>query len=76
MVEIEKTLVLVKPDGVQRGLIGKIISRFEAVGLTIVGLKMVEADKETLDKHYPVDDPQFLKSLGETTLKNSRQAQY
>lgn len=49
---IEKTLVLVKPDGVQRGLVGKITSRFEDVGLKIIGMKMVWADEELVKKHY------------------------
>lgn len=49
---IEKTLVLIKPDGVQRGLIGQIIDRFEKVGLKIVAMKMVWVDKELSRKHY------------------------
>ena len=49
---IEKTLVLIKPDGVQRSLSGEIISRFEKVGLKIVGMKMVWVDKDFAKKHY------------------------
>ncbi|MFA6461844.1 MAG: nucleoside-diphosphate kinase [Candidatus Woesearchaeota archaeon] len=49
---IERTLVLVKPDGVQRGLIGKIITRFEDVGLKIIAMKMVWADETLAAKHY------------------------
>lgn len=49
---IERTLVLIKPDGVQRGLVGEIIKRFENVGLKIVGMKMVWIDKEFAKKHY------------------------
>jgi nucleoside-diphosphate kinase len=49
---IERTLVLVKPDGVQRKLVGEIIARFEKVGLKIVGMKMVWIDKEFSKKHY------------------------
>ena len=49
---IQRTLVLVKPDGVQRGLIGRILNRFEDVGMKIVGLKMKWADKELAKKHY------------------------
>jgi nucleoside-diphosphate kinase len=49
---IEQTLVLVKPDGVRRGLIGEIISRFEKRGLKIVGLKMVKIDSDFSKKHY------------------------
>ncbi|MBU0930331.1 MAG: nucleoside-diphosphate kinase [Nanoarchaeota archaeon] len=49
---IEKTLILLKPDAVQRGLIGEIISRFEKLGLKIVGMKMQHIDKEFAGKHY------------------------
>ncbi|MDD4878820.1 MAG: nucleoside-diphosphate kinase [Candidatus Nanoarchaeia archaeon] len=49
---IERTLVLVKPDGVQRGLIGEIISKFEKRGLKIVGMKMIWIDKDFSKKHY------------------------
>lgn len=53
---MEKTLVLIKPDGVARGLIGEIISRFEKVGLNLVGLKMVLVDEEHALKHYGAND--------------------
>ena len=49
---IERTLVLVKPDGVQRGITGEILKRFENVGLKIVGMKMVWIDEEFASKHY------------------------
>lgn len=49
---IEKTLVLIKPDGVERGLVGEIVHRFERVGLKIVGMKMVHIDAEFARKHY------------------------
>jgi len=49
---VEQTLILIKPDGMQRGLIGEIIKRFEQRGLKIVGLKMVQADKNLAEKHY------------------------
>jgi len=49
---IERTLVLVKPDGVQRGLIGEIIKRFEQRGLKIAGIKMVWVDRDFAKKHY------------------------
>ncbi|NIA03848.1 MAG: nucleoside-diphosphate kinase [Nitrospiraceae bacterium] len=49
---IQRTLVLIKPDGVQRGLIGQIITRFENAGLKIIGMKLVQADKELSKKHY------------------------
>jgi nucleoside-diphosphate kinase len=49
---IEQTLVLVKPDGVKRGLIGEIIKRFEQRGLKIVGLKMTQVNPDFSKKHY------------------------
>ncbi len=49
---MERTFVAIKPDGVQRGIIGKIIERFENAGLKIVGMKMVWVDKEFAQKHY------------------------
>jgi nucleoside-diphosphate kinase len=48
----EKTLILLKPDSIQRGLIGEIISRFEKVGMKIVGMKMVWVNEEFSKKHY------------------------
>ncbi len=63
---IERTLVLIKPDGVKRGLIGKIISRFEDAGLKIVAMKMVWIDKEFAKKHYEAHvDKDFYKFLEE-----------
>ena len=53
---MEKTLVIIKPDGVQRGLVGEIISRFEKVGYKIIAMKMAYADKELAGKHYEADD--------------------
>ena len=49
---IQKTLVLIKPDGVQRALIGKIITRFEDAGLKIVAMKMSWVDKKFAEEHY------------------------
>jgi len=51
-VSIEKTLVLVKPDGVARGLVGEVIARIEAKGYKIVSLRMLQADRALLEKHY------------------------
>lgn len=52
---MEKSLVLLKPDALDRGIIGEIIHRFECVGLKIVGMKMVIASEETAKKHYTED---------------------
>ncbi|MEM3074422.1 MAG: nucleoside-diphosphate kinase [Candidatus Pacearchaeota archaeon] len=49
---IEQTLVLIKPDGIQRGLIGEILKRFEQRGLKIVGIKMVKVSRNLATRHY------------------------
>ncbi|MBD3156388.1 nucleoside-diphosphate kinase [Candidatus Peregrinibacteria bacterium] len=60
----EKTLVLVKPDAIQRGLIGEIVGRFERKGLKLVGIKMMSLDDELLGKHYShLADKDFFPSL-------------
>jgi nucleoside-diphosphate kinase len=51
---MERTLVLVKPDGVQRGLIGEIIGRFERKGLKVVGLRLLDVPREMAERHYAV----------------------
>ncbi len=58
---VQKTLVLIKPDGVSRGLIGDIISRFERVGLKVVAMKMVKIDSEMALKHYGQSEEWFEK---------------
>ena len=50
----ETTLVLVKPDGVQRLLVGRILARFEERGLKLVGLKLVHVDRDLAERHYEV----------------------
>ena len=60
----EKTLVLVKPDAIQRGLIGEIIGRFERKGLKLAGIKMMALDDEILTQHYShLTDKPFFPSL-------------
>lgn len=49
---MERTFVIVKPDGVDRGLIGEVVSRYERKGLRITECKMLRADRATLEKHY------------------------
>jgi nucleoside-diphosphate kinase len=51
-VSTEKTLILVKPDGVARGLVGEVISRIEAKGYAIDSLRMLQADRALLEQHY------------------------
>ena len=61
---MERTLVLVKPDGVQRGLIGRILSRFEDKGLKLVGLKTLTISPELAEQHYaPHKDKPFYEGL-------------
>ena len=61
---MERTLVFVKPDGVQRGLVGEIISRLERKGLKIVALKMLRMDRAMAERHYGIHrDKPFFSSL-------------
>jgi len=61
---VERTLVFVKPDGVQRGLVGEIISRLERKGLKIVALKMLQMDRPMAERHYGIHrDKPFFSSL-------------
>lgn len=62
----ERTLVLIKPDGVQRLLVGKIIGRFEERGFKIVGLKLVAVDRALAERHYAIHrDKPFFRGLVE-----------
>lgn len=67
---MEKTLVLIKPDGVKRGLVGEIIHRFERAGLKPVAMKMVWVDEKLVDKHYPNERDEFIRGMGQKTLDN------
>ncbi|MEZ6017002.1 MAG: nucleoside-diphosphate kinase [Planctomycetota bacterium] len=63
---MERTLVLLKPDAVQRGLVGRILTRFEDKGLALVGMKMRTFPKDHLEKHYAVHKERpFFKGLVE-----------
>ncbi len=64
----EKTLVIIKPDGVQRGLIGEIVKRYEQTGLKILGLKMMVPSSELIEKHYLVD-PDWVIKRGTKTIQ-------
>ena len=64
MADTQRTLLLVKPDGVQRQLVGRVLSRFEDRGLKIVGLKLVWADRALAEQHYAVHrERPFFKGL-------------
>ena len=64
----EKTFVIVKPDGVKRGLTGEVIRRIEQRGLKIVALEMIWATRKEMDRHYPKDKT-WITGLGANTLK-------
>lgn len=64
----EKTCVLIKPDGVKRGLIGEIIRRIEQRGLKVIALSMIWPTKKQIDEHYPKDE-KWIRRLGEKTLE-------
>ncbi len=65
----EQTLVIVKPDGVQRGLIGEVIKRYEACGLKLVALKMLIPTKDQTLKHYSID-PDWAIKTGTKTFES------
>ena len=66
---MEQTVILIKPDGVKRGLAGEIIHRFERMGLKIVAMKMVRPSKEHFYKHYGTDKDSTIQRLGKKTLE-------
>lgn len=63
----EKTFVLIKPDGVRKGLVGEITKRFEQRDLKIVTLEMFHASRKEMDSHYPKDE-KWIRRLGEKTM--------
>lgn len=65
----EKTVILIKPDGVQRGLVGEVISRFEKTGLKIIGLKICSPGRDHVKNHYP-NSKEWLTSLGKKSLSD------
>jgi len=65
----EKTFVIIKPDGVQRTLIGEIICRYEKMGLKLVALKMAIPTAEMAEKHYTLD-PEWLRKVGEKSIES------
>lgn len=63
----EKTFVLIKPDGVRKGLVGEVIKRFEQRDLKIVALEMFHANRREMENHYPKDE-KWIRRLGEKTM--------
>lgn len=66
---IERSLVLLKPDAVYRGISGEILSRFERAGLKIVGAKILHATQDTVKKHYQKDEA-WQKKIGDINIKD------
>ncbi|CAN5451870.1 nucleoside-diphosphate kinase [soil metagenome] len=67
---MERTLIIIKPDAIQRSIVGDIITRYEKVGLKIIGMKMFIPSRDLLNKHYPVDRKEFIEGMGNKTLEN------
>lgn len=67
---IEKTFVMIKPDGVARGLVGKIFQRFEEQGLKLVAARMIKAEVKQALEHYPGDDEDWLYNIGRKSAEN------
>lgn len=65
----ERTLVIIKPDGIQRSLMGEIIKRYERLGLKLVAIKMMVPTKEHIEKHYTLD-PNWRVITGEKTINS------
>jgi len=65
----ERTLVIVKPDGVQRTLVGEIISRYERMGLKLIGLKIMLPTSDMVEEHYTLE-PTWKKSVGEKAIES------
>jgi nucleoside-diphosphate kinase len=66
----ERTFVIIKPDGVQRSLIGEVIKRFERIGLKLIGLKMAVVDNDMARKHYTLD-PEWIRKTGAKAIKGT-----
>ena len=68
----EQTLIVLKPDAIQRTLIGEIIQRFERLGLKLVGMKMMHPTADLVEKHYTLD-PEWLRLAGEKSIKSAKE---
>jgi nucleoside-diphosphate kinase len=67
-IKSEQTFIMIKPDGVMRGLTGEILTRIDRLGLKIVAIKMVNATEKQLTEHYPMSDEAWVARLGEKGL--------
>ncbi len=65
----EQTLIIMKPDSIQRSLVGEIISRYERSGLKLIAMKMIVPTSDMIEKHYTLD-PEWRRVTGEKTIKS------
>ena len=70
---MERTVVLLKPDAVKRGLVGELVTRFEKVGLKIVAMKMVQINEAHASKHYPVTRTEWIENIGKRALETYKE---
>ncbi|MDD5068695.1 MAG: nucleoside-diphosphate kinase [Candidatus Pacebacteria bacterium] len=68
----ERTLVIIKPDGLQRTLVGEVIKRYEQIGLKLIGMKMMRPSSAHIDAHYNLD-PEWKKNVGEKSIKSYKE---
>lgn len=66
---MERALVIVKPDGMEKALIGKVISKFEESGLKVVAIKMIKANESIVGRHY-IADENWLETVGHNAMKS------
>jgi len=66
----QKTLVIIKPDGIQRSLIGEIIKRYERTGLKLVALKFLIPDEKMVEKHYLASGEEWIEKVGRKTIQS------
>jgi nucleoside-diphosphate kinase len=71
--KIEKTVIILKPDALKRAIVGEIFERFERVGLKLLQAKMIQPNKEVIEKHYPGDEG-WIREMGEKTLASFKQS--
>lgn len=67
----EQTLVILKPDTIQRSLVGEIIKRYEQIGLKLVAMKMMIPSEELIEKHYTID-PEWTRLAGEKSINSAK----
>lgn len=73
MISVEKTLLIIKPDAVKRGLVGTIFEYFENIGLKLLAAKMVKPASSVIKNHYP-GTPAWIREMGEKTLSSFKQS--